>query len=184
MKTLTHSYLKMKMWYRFLKVMYLLCLFISIILINGIWINEFGDMTEIDCGITTVLCKYENKEINLKKVGIELRKYEYDDWKLPRNISNSYSNRDSIKKILLACYDENRTFEYTNNQTKEKMSLSIQEIIGMNINTHKLIDIKPRYSYTMNIVSFVTMNIAVLLFFELVKRIFYYVVLGTIKPKN
>ena len=48
----------------------------------------------------------------------------------------------------------------------------------------KLFDIKPVYSYSKFIKYFVVGNILILFFFEAIRRTFYYIVLGSVKPKK
>lgn len=48
----------------------------------------------------------------------------------------------------------------------------------------KLFDIQPSYTYSKFIKYFVIGNLLILIFFEIIRRAFYYVVLGSIKPKK
>jgi hypothetical protein len=48
----------------------------------------------------------------------------------------------------------------------------------------KLFDIKPSYTYNKFIKYFVIGNLLILLLFEVLRRAFYYIVLGSVKPKK
>lgn len=62
---------------------------------------------------------------------------------------------------------------YTNSDKAKYLDYSI-----------KLFDIKPSYTYTKFIKYFVLGNLLILFFFEVLRRAFYYIVLGSIKPKK
>ncbi|MEK7452675.1 MAG: hypothetical protein AAB614_00390 [Patescibacteria group bacterium] len=62
---------------------------------------------------------------------------------------------------------------YTNSDKAKYLDYSI-----------KLFDIKPSYTYTKFIKYFVLGNLLILFFFEVLRRAFYYIFLGNIKPKR
>ncbi len=62
---------------------------------------------------------------------------------------------------------------YTNNDKAKYLDYSI-----------KLFDITPSYTYTKFTMYFIFGNLLILFFFEVLRRAFYYVLLGNIKPKQ
>ena len=65
----------------------------------------------------------------------------------------------------------------------ENSSLNFEKAKYLNYSI-KLFDIKPAYTYNQFIKYFVIGNLLILFFFEFLRRCFYYVILGTIKPKK
>lgn len=74
--------------------------------------------------------------------------------------------------------------DYLNNETQKitngyKTSNEKADYLDFGV---KLFEIKPVFSYNDFIQYFLIGNITILLIFELIKRVFYYIVIGTIKP--
>lgn len=168
----TISYLNSKMWYRFVKVSYaisfLVILSFSILLI----VDENKPRKILDNDTTEIACKYGNKKTFTAKI-IGVTVYDYPEFKFA-----SWDN----DKILKFCNAENEKIEVTNFATDQKVQTDLKNFIGAGY------DIKPSYknegSYSSMIFYILLSFIGTLLFFEIIRRTFYYIVLGKIFPKK
>lgn len=192
-------------WYRALKVVFL-SLFVIVILIANISLIAEG-IGKIDKDKTLIYCTGGDKRtLTLKQAGVYFDNYALwkgFDYKRFFETDNKYT----INNILEACYDKSsedvfltqRTYEITGlkDNPKEYDKNYLNDQIGMMEKGYKsdaqkvsyldysvkLFDIKPVYSYGEFFTSFIIVNILILIVFEAIKRVFYYIVLGTAKPK-
>ncbi len=208
----TISALNTKMWYRFLKVIFLF-VFIAVILIaNGINISE--GIGRIDKDKTLIYCNGGDKRVlTAKQAGVYFSNYEFIKGFDYKKFYDGYYNEYTIKDILQACYDKvpeynndediylmQRVYEiqgfkanpkkYDDDYLKEQFKIMTegykskdQKISYLDYSIH-LFDIKPVYTYKDFVLYFLIINFSILLIFEVLRRIFYYIVLGTIKPKK
>ncbi|MFA7050011.1 MAG: hypothetical protein WC164_02800 [Patescibacteria group bacterium] len=208
----TISYLNGKAWYRFLKVIFIF-IFIAVILIaNGINISE--GIGRIDKDKTFIYCNGGDKRIiTAKQAGVYFSNYEFIKGFDYKKFYGDYYNEYIIKDILKACYDKvpehnndediylmQRVYEivgfkanpkkYDDNYLKEQFKIMTegykskdQKISYLDYSIH-LFDIKPAHTYKDFVLYFFITNFSILLIFEVLRRVFYYIVLGTIKPKE
>ncbi len=210
------SELNNKAWYRFLKVIFVLCILLVITIFNWIIIRE--GVKSIDNNKTTISCTYGDKKIlTPEQIALELSNYEFKDGFNYKNFFEGY-NDFAIKTIFKNCYQPTnddvdvfaaqKVYEVWGNdrlaikkderppltETEKKyLDEVIPKIEKSYINSDKakyldysvkLFDIQPSYTYSKFIKYFVIGNLIILLFFEFLRRAFYYIVLGSIKPKK
>lgn len=155
----TISYLNDKAWYRLLKVIFilliLLCLYFLFVLLA-----ENG-IKRLDNNKTLIYCKRNTEEFSPRELGIELTK---------SNFTSFGEFIDTNNKIWNTCNGGG----FTNFYTSERYVTLPNDVF----------DIKPIYTYTEFTKHFIFYSILVLLFFEILKRTFYYIILGKINPNK
>lgn len=194
-----------KKWYRGLKIIYFSLVIIVILIANGTLIVE--GIGKIDREKTLIYCNGgEKRTLTLKQAGIYFDNYAF--WKgfdYRRFFEND--NKYAINDILEACYDKSsedvfltqKTYEITGlkNNPKEYDKNYLDEQIGMLEKGYKtdeqkasyldysvkLFDIKPVYSYGEFILNFIIVNILILVIFEAIRRVFFYITLGKARSK-
>lgn len=223
MKTIKE--LNEKIWYRFLKVIYIFVLLIVLLLTNIFEFADFKDGIKTpDNSKTKITCAYKDKkEFTPQDAGIDLKSlsenifdngiFEY------KNLFDGY-NQTEITKILDKCYNttiqksgfipddvyvlqriyevikaspdyQNHTIHATdaekatldNDLSKIDQAYGSDKVKYLDFSI-KLFDIKPEFTYVPFIQIFTLMNLSILALFELFKRIFYYIILGTVRPKK
>ena len=195
----TIEYLNSKAWYRLLKVIFGFFVLASVLIFNGALIDSGAK--RLDNNKTLIYCTYKDKRVlTPKQVGIELSGYQFTDGFNYQKFFESY-NEYQIKAIFKDCYDKDiedvfaaqRFYELN---LQEKKSLTLEEVKKVQAVENasvfdkskyldysiKLFDIKPVYTYAGFIKLFLIGNLAILLFFEVLRQVFYYVVLGEIRP--
>lgn len=203
----TINYLNSKMWYRLVKVVYLF-LFLVIILVANIIIIEQG-IGRLNQNKTIIYCLHGDKRVlTAKQAGVYFSNGDFKNGFDYKKYFEGYNDYD-IKDILTACYDKTpnenvhviqRVYEiigfkdepkeYNKNYLDEQIKkISEPFITNTQMASYldysiRLFDIKPVYSYNEFIKYFVITNLFILFLFEVLRRIFYYIVLGTIKPKK
>ena len=151
----TISYLNSKAWYRFIKVIYILCVFFVILIEISIVISEY--QPKFDNNNSYITC-HDGRKINLKENNI----YLYRDY-------ISFTDENRIKNICKT--DKQKSLDEIWANTKVN-----------NSKNYELVAIyKPADKVEAIGVLFIFIVIT-LLFFEIIKRIFYYIAFGTIKP--
>jgi len=159
----TISYLNSKIWYRFIKVAYtLLFLVISVTVIFSIFSEN---IRVLDMPNSQVICQYGNeKQLLIKEV--------FDKDEMPNILPNYYydANTALSEKIIKSC--------------------GINEVITRSTQPDGFISdpyrIEKRYKNNITtalLYSLLSVVITILIF-EIVRRVFYYIALGTIKPKK
>lgn len=210
MKLRTIGELNEKIWYRFIKVIYL-CIFLLVIVIFNVVIfnDDVVGLKNINRNKTKIICNYKDKRTftpNEKKIDLDM-----DDFKNGvfdyKNFFEGYYNY-KVSDILEACYDKDtgdifatqRWYELKLNEKSEKNEgisgsemqevLSIEKTIG-NSQKAKFLDysvqlfsIKPVFTYLTFFKYFILGNMGILIAFELFRRVFYYVILGKIIPQK
>ena len=209
----TISHLNDKAWYRLIKVVYILFFVISLVGLNlGNYFGN--GIKKVDLEKTQIQCNFQDKKnFSPKSIYLNFsldvddfinEKFDYE------HFFRGYYNEYKIKDILKKCYTSDidgldvfvlqRHYEITGvkeakkEYTQEYLDSEIKKIeSGYKTNDDKIdlldfsikfFDIKPVFSYSYFITFFIIGNLSIILFFELIKRIFYYVVLGTIRPKK
>lgn len=200
----TISYLNSKIWYRIIKV---LCIFVFLISFVGFNIFVFGEVgfENIDSDKTKISCNYKDKKtfspsdekISLNNNDFKNKTFDY------KSYFEGY-NDYNIKNILKVCYDKDvddvfamqRWYEkglQDKSFISDKEMQEIEKIESSIISSDKakyldysfkFFNIDPVFSYSKFIKYFLIGNIAILLLFELIRRVFYYIALGTLKPKK
>jgi len=179
--------LNQKAWYRLLKVIYL-SFFLGIFIFSN-WANIGISSQKVDQKDSIIDCKLNNKKILISNIeNIEVKSYFYD---------SEYLSDNDIEKILIYCYGIDYT-GYINDKNIEGTekdtlidSSSNSRIDSLSLRlAKKLTDFEKRDSFTIEyahsyndlVIYFLVINLSIILLFEAIKRIFYYVVLGKIRP--
>lgn len=205
------TYLNSKAWYRFLKVIFIITVLLALLIMNGVLISD--GVARIDADKSLINCtRGEKRTVSFKRAGIYFNNYDLVGFDY-KNFYEGYYNDYKIKDILIACYDISsdidifamqRAHEIANKLSGDKKELTeadkqmidkeIKQMTeGYKTNTQKasyldysfkLFELKPIYTYTEFIKYFVLGNIIIFLFFEISRRVFYYIVLGTLRPRK
>ncbi len=188
----TIKYLNGKVWYRFIKVLFIL-IFFSVLVGYNIDISYYG-IKKIDLQNSVVKCNFgpDYKKSNLSDLGLYLSASDFYNY----NYKSFYTNPDneySIKTILSFCTGtpysqinplvQQGAFDYRKNIPFDG-GVSANDFIKAVTYEHHLFDITPVFSYSNFFENFFIYNIIIIFVFEVIRRGFYYVVLGTLKPEN
>jgi len=201
------NYLNSKAWYRALKVFFIF-VFIGVLLLANIIVFD-EPVKSIDENKTLIFCNGGEKRVITAKDSKTY--FSSNDFKEGFNYKKYFEgyNNYAIKQILTDCYDEfptddifvvQRVYEITGFKDNRKtykedyLNAQIKEISSgyktdeqkakyLDYSTH-LFDIEPHFSYWKFIITFILTNIAILVVFEILKRSFYYIALGTLRPKK
>ena len=168
----------------------------------------------LDKDKTLIYCNGGDKRVlTARQAGVYFSDYEFIKGFDYKKFYEGYSSEYKIKDILRACYDTvpkynndediylmQRVYEivgFKDNPKKyDEDYLEEQFIImteGYKSKDQKksyldysihLFDIKPAYTYKDFVLYSLITNFSILLIFEVLRRVFYYIVLGTIKPKK
>jgi hypothetical protein len=208
----TTSHLNSKIWYRTIKVLFIFIFLISLVGFNAFVFSGIG-FKNLDNNKTKIICNYKDKKnFTPKEKNIYLENYNFKnntfDYKY---FFEGYSNEYEIKDILENCYDTKnisnldvfaiqRTYEIAGTSVNKKdydenyLKNEINKITtGYKTNSEKssyldysikLFTIDPAFTYSKFLTFFIVGNLSILLFFEIIRRVFYYIILGTIKPKK
>lgn len=208
------TYLNSKVWYRFLKVVYIL-LFILVVL--GLNLENYykNGVKKVDMEKTRIYCNFQDQKIfSPKEIGyiftLDINDFVDDKFDYEYFFKKTY-NSYKIREILKECYTPTldndvdifalqRHYEITGlkeaprEYKKEYLDSEIKKIEeGYKTEEQKanlldfsiiFFDIKPVFSHNDLLKLLVVENILIVLFFEIIKRVFYYIVLGKIKPKK
>ncbi len=170
METKTLAYLNSKVWYRLLKVIFIILILISSGIAIAIAFSEVGSYQED----YTVVCNYGNKETFLanKDKGI---------W----NIPSHYDYKDSLAKLPEATKKEIKT---ACGMTTDELNTKLTATLNGNDDGKKLFElIRTKINiYTTNKAISLSLSFVfvILIFFEIIRRVFYYIVLGKFRPNK
>lgn len=211
MENKTTSHLNSRVWYRFLKVIYIL-LFIIILFGYNLIIFSGTELKNLDQEKTLIICNYKDEKVfSPKEKNIRLNNYDFKNRTFDYKDFFEGYNEYKIKDILENCYDMTnisnldvfaiqRTYEITGTKNNKKdydenyLKNEINKIItGYKTDSEKasyldysikLFTVDPVFTHYKFLTYFFIGNLSILLFFEIVRRVFYYIVLGTIKLKE
>lgn len=206
----TIDYLNSKIWYRTLKVFYVLVFLCVFIGGNILGFVEDPKFKSIDTEKTKIICNFgDRKEFSIKSKNIYLGDLADE----PFDYKNFFKegSEGTIKDILGTCYEPvdgsvadayavQRIYEITGTKENRKQydekylkdevnkittgyKTKDQKIRYLNFNI-QLFDIKPVFSHDEYLKFLLAFNIGFALFFEIIRRVFYYIVLGTFRPKK
>lgn len=203
----TISGLNSKWWYRLIKVIFISLFILSLVIANGV--NIYQGIGRIDENKTLIYCNGGDKRIlTIKRAGTYFDNSDFIGGFDYKKFYEGYYSEYKIKGIIEACYDtqvddifwiqrlhEIRGFKSDPKQFDEQYALEQYKAMtsGYKSDTQKasyldysihLFDIKPVYSYMQFILYILLSNILVFVIFEIIRRIFYYIFLGSIKPKK
>ncbi|MBP6926258.1 MAG: hypothetical protein KBB70_00990 [Candidatus Pacebacteria bacterium] len=186
MKTI--SELNSKWWYRLVKVIFIGCILLAMTIATFIFIDEYSPSQSLDYKISCVADYTNHKEtIAYKDESIFI---------LPLNGQTVYqslsdNNKQEIRNICGISNEEadqgNATaLAYINEQTKLGTSSAIiQKYIDDNLRPYK---VSEEYitegGYVQVVLYSILAAIGILLIAEIIRRIFYYIVLGSLRPKK
>lgn len=203
------SYLNSRVWYRFIKVVYITFFSLSLIFIN---IVNFGNgFREIDLNKTIIACNYQDKKVfTPKNIDIGFSTYDFDNDKFDYEKFFRGYNEQKIFKILQNCYTPEiknntdvyllqRHYEITGFKEDKKiydqifLESEIQKISNETLTNYekadlldfsiKFFEVRPSFTHIKFIEYLLIGNFSIFIFFEILRHIFYYVVLGTFRPK-
>lgn len=222
----TINYLKSKVWYRILKVLFFLGLLLVLVIFNttvfSLGVKQVDqNKTKIQCGIqyyiNTVPQGY--RQFSLNDLGLNL--YFGNGLGNGFNYKDFYNNPDNefeVKTILSKCsgvYDLNNINlslwqAFADIPKDNPTATNTSEVVAIynsyikdaenngetvddakntalgNLETYDShqFDITPIFSYNNFLELFLIGNAVILILFEAIRRIFYYVVLGRIRPEK
>ncbi len=207
----TIFYLNSKAWYRLLKVIYV---FLLIIILLGYNLIFKTGLRNIDQGKTLIQCNVgtlktftpESIKLNLSESDLFYDKFDYayffkgyNDSKI-RNILAQCTLKppidwatDDVFKIqrtyeIIGLKDAKKTYDknYLDSEIKKITSgyKTNQEKASYLDFSVKFFDIKPVFTYDAFIKYFIIGNVIILFVFEIIKRTFYYIATGTVKPSK
>lgn len=162
----TISELNKKIWYRFIKVIFILIITISsglAVYINFDAVGSYQDDHRITCnyGNKTNFLAYKDKNIYLSL-----------DYYLHGLVGLSDNTKEKIQSICEI--------------SQEELTAKLDRIFKGNDNSKRLFDITKEKvitnTYWTAIIWSIISVLIILLIFEIIKRAFYYIVLGKIKP--
>lgn len=169
MENKTISYLNSKAWYRFLKVIFVVMFLIVLMGFNSIIFSD--GIKKLDLTKSTIICNAdetlgtEKHQITFEDVDKYFIVKEFDNY-------NYYNFIKTWKDDALAIVNK------CNEGSKWHPRLID---FGPNINPPEF-EINPVYSYITFVEYFIVGNLIVLFIFEAIRKAFYYVVLGSLKP--
>ena len=167
----TISHLNSKIWYRILKVLYILSfLVVLLITIVIIYSVNFPAQQVVDNDETTILCNYGNKKQFLAS---------------ENNVYFSYSELSSDNYLT----DYHKTeLKKLCQISKTELDQKLNAILSKTDDNTKLFDINPVIKNEGGIIAFLGYSILgiliLIIIFEIIKRIFYYILLGSLNPKK
>ncbi len=169
MEKQTISHLNNKMWYRLLKVIYVIVFIFSCGIAISIAFESVGNYQDD----YTIVCNYGNKDTFLANNDKNIYISSYYDYtenltRLPNEIKEELQSACGI--------------------SKEEMTAKMARIFNGNDDSKKLFDITKTKVVTDTYLTASLWSILSILIIaiimEIIKRIFYYIVLGEIKPQK
>lgn len=201
----TISYLNGKVWYRVLKVIYLFSFLF--VFIGAIWVENTNGIREIDQSRSLITCNTGTKaQFSAEDAGVEFGKYLFNKDKFDYEYFVEFTSTN-LDKIIAKCGIDNIAgldpviYNYLKDTTidKEKREYVYKELdSGTSVDELKKaivtkypgrfmeqqFEVKVRYSYLAFIESFALTLLVVVVVFEIIRRTFYYIALGTLNPKQ
>ena len=163
----TISWLNSKVWYRFLKVVFI-CSILFCLLIGNASLLSNG-VKRLDNGKTLISCKTTSNKNTYTPNELEIKL-------TASNFTQDGEFIDPKSKIWKTCgggFDPSSSFA-------NSLNLFDKYVILPNL----VFDINPVYTYKEFILKFIINNLLVILFFEILRRAFYYIILGKIRPEK
>ena len=168
----TISHLNNKAWYRLLKVIFGLIFLIVLGVCNyNIYYDGIKrldlDKTIVNCNVYDLLDNdVPSHQITLKQVDSYFNNNEFNNFNYTDYIKNYNYNALAIANKC----QENSKYHF--------------RIVKFGTSTTPIFIINPTYSYIEFFRLFIIYNFIILFIFEAVRRTFYYIVLGSIKPEK
>jgi hypothetical protein len=156
-----------KIWYRLTKVIYILCF--AIILLAIVWIN-FNQIGTYQTD-TLITCTYGNKKSFLAYKNKELY-LSYDYSTIPKTLS-----QNSVNEIIKYCELSEKELASTYGITSDGNSYQVRPFTTQEVKVNE-------FTYLSAILWSILYIIIAISIFELIKKTFYYIVLGKLKPNK
>jgi hypothetical protein len=206
----TISYLNSKSWYRLIKVIYIISFAVMLVGYN-IFVFSNG-VKKLDLHNTTITCN--TKSSGYKKFSLAdgyvfindsaLNNYSY------QNFYDKPTNEYAVEQLIEECSQLSRIpFTYNGQNLdiydiqrmreigRDNSNLSNDQIfkqeqaekqndpanLSIKYDSH-IFDIEPKYTIKGFLEYFIIGNVIILVLFEILQRIFYYIVIGKIFPKK
>lgn len=197
-----------KAWYRLVKVVFVLVFIVVLLIFNGLVFTEVG-FKNVDQNKTIVECTYKDKlSFSPSEIDVYISDYDLNNGVFDyEDFFDGYNDYD-IREILEKCYDpevedfdifimqrvyemhpptdteEERVFTGAELEELQKIDRAItnsSKITYLDFSV-KLFDIQPKYSHTSFALWFTLGNLIIVALSELIRRIFYYILLGSFRP--
>lgn len=219
MENKTLEYLNTTIWYRLIKVIFIILLFFTLGIVNVLLFSS-NDIKEVDANKTLIQCTLKDKkQFSAKDKNLYLNSNYFtnghfvykdffisaDEYNVKKIFDACYANTDVA--LLYDVYDEQKLVEIINSRgliginpkpqgATEEMNTEFQSYKDKTKNIYgtekaeylkfdiKMFNIIPVFSYLNFITLFILSNFVVLLIFEIIRRSFYYISLGVIRPKK
>ena len=203
MKTLKE--LNEKAWYRFLKVIYILLLILVIAVTSFIILGDNNGFKTVDNEKTEIKCNVGNKKVfKASEHGIKFSNYHFDNGSIdyPRFLQyNNYIGIDILKACGSFIFIDNsliiqKSFEIysdlslSKKEADDKWNSAYNEMYNLgdydkvkllNFNA-QMFNVVPQFTYFYVIKLLGISILVILLIFEIIRRAFYYIVLGKVIP--
>jgi hypothetical protein len=170
-------------WYRLIKVIFLLALVVILIVFN-LLIISYG-VKQIDSSKTTISCS------ELSHLNNPSQTFTPDDINISLNLSDfqkgkvdiiDLNNEDVLTRIFNNCYSPTQAESDVQNIEDYKAG-TYGGAIPLSPGFEN-VDIHPVFTYRPFLELFLIGNLIILLAFEAIRRIFYYITLGKISPQK
>tara|TARA_Y100000310_G_C20484880_1_gene716416 strand:- start:431 stop:952 length:522 start_codon:yes stop_codon:yes gene_type:complete len=168
----TIKYLNNKIWYRAIKIVYIFSFFV--VLAFMIVAFSEGEFTVLDVPNSKVICQYGNEKQSLMKD-------IFSKDKMPVFLPNYYNLRDDefSQAILKSCSIDKVIDQGPSKRFLDSVVMPGESQVDFIPDPYRIEEEeKIQFGYTL-LVLLVTIVI-----FEVIRRIFYYIVLGIVKPKK
>jgi len=86
--------------------------------------------------------------------------------------------------ILTKCFDDRFVFDIKGAKKAGYLDHEIAAHLVKRFANVRLFDVTPAHTYKPFLKYFIIGNLIIFLSFEIMRRMFYYIVLGTLRPKN
>jgi hypothetical protein len=198
-------------WYRLLKVFFLGSLLIILAILNII--NFSGGIQRVDLNKTIVQCNLGAKNsFTAQSIGlIMLNSDDFTDGQFNYKSFFEGYNDYGIGIILEKCYPKRPAQDFWDDQKYAELGgiygftgTDADNLVNSGFNeyqrqtngvvgqgkivyldfSYKMFDISPVFTSNPFLKSFIFGNIIILLIFEIIRRIFYYIALGNFQPEN
>lgn len=165
----TIAYLNSRVWYRFSKVVFLFIGLLSILIFNGLTIASGHTVNGIDNNKTEIYCNYWSKaNFTPTSIGVYLSLAAYYFY------STGGVDDGKYQTISKNCAGDHAA-DYDWGST-------LMPVVPVGTS---IFSIKPAYTYNTPDLKLLAMgNIGILFILEIVRRTFYYIVLGRLNPKK
>jgi hypothetical protein len=181
MENKTISHLNNKVWYRLIKVIYIVAILIAITISSAIIVDS--NSRRFDNGKSYVIC-YDGKKSGLKDISVYLNS-DYVPSYYENDIRQFCLTNSDLGEIAKSKYPQYNDFsnEEVGKRLKENNSFFLKSVLVQTKN-YSLTPIYTNRNWFITIGECILGALVILLISETIKRVFYYIVLGSLRPKK